>query len=119
MLKAAGAPNPKAMYFTALGLAYNQLGDYALAVAALSRSLQLEPGKAYAMLQIGVAYVGMGDDAEAAKALRQSMILSIANNDHRNAARALAAFKAMDLQAQVSVDELDALEAKIGKLLAS
>ena len=119
MLKAVGAPNPKAMYFTALGLAYNQLGDYALAVAALSRSLQLEPGKAYAMLQIGVAYVGMGDDAEAAKALRQSMILSIANNDHRNASRALAAFKAMDLQAQVSVDELDALEAKIGKLLAS
>ena len=119
MLKAASAPGPKAIYFTALGVAYNQVGDYALAAAALSRSLALEPGAAYAHLQIGVALVGIGDDSAAAKALRQSMILSIADRNHKNAARALATFKAMDLQAQLSSEELEALEVKIGQLLAS
>ena len=119
MLRAASAPEPKAIYFTALGVAYNQMGDYALAAAALSRSLLLEPGAAYALLQLGVAQVGTGDEAAAAKALRQSMILSIANKNYKNAARALATFKAMDLQAQLSSEELEALEVKIGQLLAS
>lgn len=119
MLKAAGAPAPKAMYFTAMGVAYNQLGNYALAVAALSRSLQIEPGKAYTMLHLGVAYVGIGDDAQAGKTLRESMISGIANRDHRNAARALAALKSMNLQEQLAAGELDALEAKISQLLNS
>ena len=119
MLKAASAPGPKAIYFRALGVAYNQVGDYAMAAAALSRSLALEPGAAYAHLQIGVALVGIGDDSAAAKALRQRMILSIADRNHKNAARALATFKAMDLQAQLSSEKLEALEVKIGQLLTS
>lgn len=119
MLTAAGAPEPKAMYFTALGVAYNQLGNYALAAAALSRSLQIEPGKSYAMLHLGVAYVGIGEDALAAQALRASMVSGLANRDHRNATRALAALKSMNLQEQLAAGELDALEAKISQLLNS
>jgi hypothetical protein len=47
------------------------------------------------------------------------MILSIANKNYKNAARALAAFKAMDLQAQLSGEELEALETKISQMQTS
>ena len=113
---AAAAPQPSANYFTAMGVAYNQLGSYERAVAALGRSLQLEPGRPFVHMQIGVAYVGAGDDALAAQALRQSAVLSLAANDAGAAANALRTLKAMGLQGQLPTEDLQALEERIATL---
>jgi hypothetical protein len=110
---AAAAPHASANYFTAMGVAYNQLGSYDRAVAALDKSLQLEPGRPYAHVQIGVAYAGAGDDAAAARALRQAAVLSLAAADRVGAAKALRTLQAMGLESQLSAEELDALESRI------
>ena len=99
-----------------MGVAYNQLGSYERAVAALGRSLQLEPGRPFVHMQIGVAYVGAGDDALAAQALRQSAVLSLAANDAGAAANALRTLKAMGLQGQLPTEDLQALEERIATL---
>ena len=119
ILKAAGSENPKAMYFTALGLAYNQLGNHEYALASLTRSLKIEPDKPYVLMQQSIAYVGVGDEAEAAVTLKKCMVLSIIAKDHRNASRALSIFKSMNLIEQMSPEELNALEIKIGSLLTT
>jgi hypothetical protein len=116
LLKAAGTEQPKPMYFTAMGVVYNQIGDHAMAVAALTKSLSIQPDNAYALLQLGVANVGIGDDMEAAMALRKSMVLSIIAKDRRNAGRALSIFKSMDLTEQITPEELTALDLKISSL---
>jgi Flp pilus assembly protein TadD len=113
---AAAAPQPSANYFTAMGVAYNQLGSYERAVAALGRSLQLEPGRPFVHMQIGVAYVGAGDDALAAQALRQSAVLSLAASDAGAAANALRTLKAMGLEGQLPTEDLQALEELIATL---
>ena len=119
ILKAAGSENPKAMYFTALGLAYNQLGNHEYALASLTRSLKIESDKPYVLMQQAIAYVGVGDEAEAAVTLKKCMVLSIIAKDHRNASRALSIFKSMNLIEQMSPEELNALEIKIGSLLTT
>ena len=119
ILKAAGSEKPKAMYFTALGLAYNQLGNHEYALASLTRSLKIEPDKPYVLMQQSIAYVGVGDEAEAAVTLKKCMVLSIIAKDHRNASRALSIFKSMNLIEQMSPEELNALEIKIGSLLTT
>ena len=105
ILKAAGSENPKAMYFTALGLAYNQLGNHEYALASLSRSLNIDPDKPYVLMQQAIAYVGVGDEPEAAVTLKKCMVLSIIAKDHRNASRALSIFKSMDLMEQITPEE--------------
>lgn len=113
---AAAAPQPSANYFTALGVAYNQLGSYDRAVAALGKSLELEPGRSYVHLQIGVAHAGNGDDDAAARALRQSAVLGVAEADHRAAHKAVQTLRSMGLESQLNPDELDALEKRIAAL---
>lgn len=117
LLKAVGADRTKAIYPTALGLAYNQIGNHELALASLNLSLKIEPDRPYALLQQGVAYVGIGDEPSAALALRKSMVLSIIAKDQRNASRALTLFKAMGLTEQMSPEDLSAFESKIDGLL--
>jgi Flp pilus assembly protein TadD len=117
LLKAVGADRTKAIYPTALGLAYNQIGNHELALASLNLSLKIEPDRPYALLQQGVAFVGIGDEPSAASALRRSMVLSIIAVDQRNASRALTLFKAMGLTEQISPEELSAFESKIESLL--
>jgi Flp pilus assembly protein TadD len=119
LLKAAGSDNPQAVYFTALGLAYNQLGRHEFALASLTRSLQLEPDKPYVLIQQAIAYVGAGEEAEAAVALKKCMVLSIIANDPRNAKRALSIFKSMDLSDHTTSEELMAYEIKINSLLTT
>jgi len=116
---AAAAPQPSANYFTAMGVAYNQLGSYERAVAALGKSLQLEPGRPYVHMQIGVAYVGAGDDAAAARALRQSTVLSLAAGDPGAATKALRTLKAMGIEGQLPAEDLEALENRIATLKPS
>jgi len=116
---AATAPQPSANYFTAMGVAYNQLGSYDRAVAALGKSLQLEPGRPYVHMQIGIAHVGAGDDAAAAQALRQSAVLSLAANDSATAAKALRTLKAMGIESQLPAEDLQALENRIATLKPS
>ena len=116
---AAAAPQPSANYFTAMGVAYNQLGSYERAVAALGKSLQLEPGRPYVQLQIGVAYAGAGDDAAAALAFRQSAVLSLAASDTGAAGKALQTLKAMGLEGQLPAEDLEALEKRIATLKPS
>jgi tetratricopeptide (TPR) repeat protein len=117
LLKAVGADRTKAIYPTALGLAYNQIGNHELALASLNLSLKIEPDRPYALLQQGVAFVGIGDEPSAASALRRSMVLSIIEVDQRNASRALTLFKAMGLTEQMSPEDLSAFESKIDGLL--
>jgi tetratricopeptide (TPR) repeat protein len=117
ILKAAGAETPKATYFTALGLAYNQMGNHELALASLTRSLKIDPDRSYVLLQQGIAYIGIGDESEASNVLKKSMVLSIINKDHRNASRALSVFKSMNLAEQISPEDLVALETKIDNIL--
>jgi hypothetical protein len=116
---AAAAPQPSANYFTAMGVAYNQLGSYERAVAALGKSLELEPGRPYVHLQMGVAYVGAGDDAAAARALRQSAVLSLAAGDPGAATKALRTLKAMGIEGQFPAEDLEALENHVAKLKPS
>ena len=113
---AATAPQPSANYFTAMGVAYNQVGSYDRAVAALSKSLQLEPGRSYVYLQIGVAYAVIGDDSAAAQALRQGIVLSLANNDYRTASKAMRTLKSMGLEDQLSAEDLEAIVKRIATL---
>ena len=70
-------------------------------------------------MQQSIAYVGIGDEAEAAVTLKKCMVLSIIARDHRNASRALSIFKSMNLIEQMSPEELNALEIKIGSLLTT
>ena len=119
ILKAAGSENPKPVYFTALGLAYNQIGNHDFALAALTRSLQLAPDQPYVLIQQAIAYVGVGDELSASAILKKCMLLSIIDKDHRNASRALSIFKSMDLSAHMSPEELVAYETKINGLLTT
>ena len=97
-------------------MAYNQLGSYDRAVAALGKSLELESGRPYVHLQMGVAYAGMGDEEAAAQALRQSVVLSVADGDHRAASRTMQTLKSIGLESQLAADDLDALEKRIATL---
>ncbi len=115
-LNAVAAPNPKSLHFNALGLAYNQTGRHSMAAAAFSKSLALDPDNPFSLLQLGLAYAGMGEEAEAAKIVRKSMIISIAANDAAAARRALNLFRAMNLNARMSEEELKAIEERIEKL---
>ena len=115
-LNAVSAPNPKSLYFTALGLAYNQTGRHAMAAAAFTKSLELDKDNPFSLLQLGLAHAGMGDEVEAAKIVRKSMIISIAANDAASARRSLNLFKAMNLNARISEEELKAIEERIEKI---
>ena len=117
LLKAAASENSKAIYFTALGVSYNQLGFYKLALSSLKRSLQLESDNPFVLLQMAIAHVGMGSESEAVGALRKSMISSIILKDLRNAERALSFFKSLVSSGDISPDEMEALELKISNLL--
>ena len=110
---AAHATQPSANYFTALGVAYNQLGSYDRAVAALGKSLELEAARPYVQLQLGMAYAGTGDEEAAARALRQSAVLGLAERDHRAAARAVQTLRSMGLERQLDAQDLEALEQRI------
>jgi tetratricopeptide (TPR) repeat protein len=99
-----------------MGVAYNQLGSYDRAVAALAKSLQLESGRPYVHLQMGVAYAGIGDDEAAAQALRQGVVLSLADNDYQTASKAMRTLKSMGLEGQLSSEDLGALEKRIATL---
>jgi len=116
LLKAAGDPNPKAIYFTALGVTYNQLGNYDIALAALSRSLEIQKNNPYVLVQQAVAFVGISDDKMAAESLKKCIVLSIVANDNRNANRAIRLFKSMGLIEQLTAEEFTALEQKVATL---
>lgn len=116
LLKSVGAAQPRALHYAALGLAYNQTGRHTLAAAALNRALAIEPDNAFSLLQLGIAEAGAGNEAEAAKVLRKSMILSIVAEDAAAARRALNLFKALNLNTQLTEEELRALEARIDSL---
>ncbi len=113
---AAAAPQPAANYFTALGVAYNQLGSYDRASAALGKSLELEPGRPYVHLQLGLAHAGNGDDEAAAQTLRQAAVLSVAEGDQRGAVRAMQTLRSMGLESQFTSDEIGALEKRIAAM---
>ena len=115
-LNAVAGPAPKSLHFNALGLAYNQTGRHAMAAAAFTKSLALDPDNPFSLLQLGLAYAGMGDEAEAAKIVRKSMIISIAANDQAAARRSLNLFRAMNLNARMSEEELKAIEQRIEKI---
>ena len=116
LLKAAGSPSPKTIYFTALGVTYNQLGNYDIALAALSRSLEMQKNNPYVLMQQAVAFVGISDDKMAAESLKKSVVLSIVANDNRNANRAILLFKSMGLVEQLTAEDFTALEQKVATL---
>ena len=115
-LAAVSSPLPKSLHFSALGLAYNQTGRHAMAAAAFTKSLELDKDNPFSLLQLGLAHLGMDDEVEAARIVRKSMIVSIAVNDAAGARRSLNLFKAMNLNTQISEEELEAIEERIKKL---
>lgn len=118
-LNAVAGPAPKSLHFNALGLAYNQTGRHAMAAAAFTKSLEMDPDHPFSLLQLGLAYAGMGDEAEAAKIVRKSMIISIAANDTAAARRSLNLFRAMNLNSRISEEELKAIEERIEKIASA
>ena len=115
-LRAAGIDPSKAIHFTAVGLAYNQLGQYDIAIAAFTRSLAIQPDNPNVLNQLGIAYVGVSEDLLAFQAFKKSIIQSIINQDKKNAARALGLVKSMNLVDQISSEELQAIEDKIASI---
>ena len=116
-VQAAGfAPQPSASHFTAMAVAYNQLGSYDRALAAITKSVELEPGRPHSYLQMGMAYAGLGDDDAAAGALRRSIVISLADNDYRRASNTMRTLKSMGLESQLTSDDLEVLEKRIATL---
>ena len=116
LLKAAGADIPKPVYFSGLGIAYAQQGQYLLAVAAYQKSLALDPANSFTLLQMGMAQAFAGDEEEAAVTIRQSIIAAIANNEKANAENGLNALASLGLESQLSQVELKLIQEKVRKL---
>ena len=116
LLKAAGHSNPKAIYFTALGVTYNQLGNYDIALAALTRSLEIQKDNPYVLIQQAIAFVGVSDDGQASQSLKKCIVLSIDAKDNRNASRAFRLMKSMGLVDHLNPEEFQALEQKVASL---
>lgn len=116
LLKAAGADIPKPVYFSGLGIAYAQQGQYPLAVAAYQKSLALDPANSFTLLQMGMAQAFAGDEEEAALTIRQSIIAAIANNEKPNAENGLNALASLGLESQLSQVELKLIQEKVRKL---
>jgi Flp pilus assembly protein TadD len=116
LLRAAGADLPKPVYFSGLGIAYAQQGQYLLAVAAYKKSLELDPTNGFALLQMGMAQAFAGDEEEAALSIRRSIIIAIANHEKASAENGLNALASLGLESQLSKDELKLIEEKVRKL---
>jgi Flp pilus assembly protein TadD len=116
LLKAAGADIPKPVYFSGLGIAYSQQGQYLIAVAAYQKSLALDPVNSYTQLQMGIAQALAGDEKEAAVTIRQSIITAIANNEKTNAETGLNALASLGLESRLNQVELKLIQEKVGKL---
>jgi tetratricopeptide (TPR) repeat protein len=99
-----------------MAVAYNQLGSYDRALAAITKSVELEPGRPHSYLQMGMAYAGLGDDDAAAGALRRSIVISLADNDYRRASNTMRTLKSMGLESQLTSDDLEVLEKRIATL---
>jgi cytochrome c-type biogenesis protein CcmH/NrfG len=67
--------------FVLLGVVLAVKGDYAEALAALNRAVEIEPENFDAQLSLGRAYFGAGDPKSAARAFRQAVKLR--SNDAR------------------------------------
>lgn len=115
-LKAAGADIPKPVYFSGVGIAYSQQGQYLLAVAAYQKSLALDPVNSFTLLQMGMAQAFAGDEQEAAVTIRQSIIAAIANHEKANAENGLNALASLGLESQLSQLELKLIQEKVRKL---
>ncbi len=116
LLRAAGAKIPKPVYFSGLGIAYAQQGNYPLAVAAYQKSLELDAENTFALLQLGMAQAFAGDEEEAADTIRRSIIIAIANNEKASAENGLNALSSLGLDSQLSQDELRLIQEKVRKL---
>ena len=116
LLVAAGSDLPKPVYFTALGLSYSQQGQYALAIAAQKKALELAPHDQFTLLQLGMALAFANDEVQAAIAIRKSIILAIANNERASAARGMTALQSLGLENQFSAEEFSAMQEKIQQL---
>ena len=116
LLRAAGADLPKPVYFSGLGIAYAQQGQYLLAVAAYQKSLELDPTNGFALLQMGMAQAFAGDEEEAALSIRRSIIIAIANHEKASAENGLNALASLGLESQLNKDELKVIQEKVRKL---
>ena len=116
LLRAAGAEIPKPVYFSGLGIAYAQQGNYPLAVAAYQKSLELDPNNGFTLLQMGMAQAFAGDEETAALSIRRSIILAIANQEKSGAESGLNALASLGLESQISKEELKLIQDKVKKL---
>ena len=119
LIKAVALGGEKGIHLSALGTAYNQMGDYPRAVASFAKVLAKDGVNSYALLYGAIAQAGTGANEEAVKMLRRGMILGIAREDPSAATRALNILRAMDLAELMPEGELDVLESKIKALRVS
>ncbi len=119
LIKAVALGDAKVIHLSALGTAYNQMGDYPRAAASFAKVLAKDGVNKYALLHGAIAQAGTGANGEAVKMLRRGMILGIARGDPPAATRALNILRAMDLAKLMPEGELDILESKIKALKVS
>ncbi len=119
LLKAVALGGGKGIHLSALGTAYNQMGDYPRAAASFAKVLARDGVNSYALLHGAIAQAGTGANEEAVRMLRRGVILGIARDDPATATRALNILRAMDLAKLMPAGELDVLESKIKALQVS
>lgn len=119
LLKAVALSSGKGIHLSALGTAYNQMGDYPRAAASFAEVLARDGVNSYALLHGAIAQAGTGANEEAVRMLRRGVILGIAREDPATATRALNILRAMDLVKLMPAGELDVLESKIKALQVS
>jgi len=119
LIKAVALGDAKVIHLSALGTAYNQMGDYPRAAASFAKVLAKDGVNNYALLHGAIAQAGTGANGEAVKMLRRGMILGIARGDPSAATRALNILRAMDLAKLMPEGELHVLESKIKALKVS
>ncbi len=119
LIKAVALAGGKGIHLSALGTAYNQMGDYSRAAASFAKVLDRDGVNSYALLHGAIAQAGRGANEEAVRMLRRGVILGIARDDPSAAVRALNILRAMDLAKLMPEGELDILESKIKALKVS
>lgn len=119
LIKAVVLGGEKGIHLSALGTAYNQIGNYPRAAASFAKVLAKDADNNYALLHGAIAQAGMGANEEAVKMLRRGIILGIARENLAAATRALNILHAMNLAELMPEGELDVLEKKLKALKVS
>ncbi len=119
LIKAVALGGEKGIHLSALGTAYNQIGNYPRAAASFAKVLAKDADNTYALLHGAIAQAGMGANEEAVKMLRRGIILGIARENLSAATRALNILYAMNLAELMPEGELDVLEKKLKALTIS